>query len=373
MTHGIVQAVGKGAPNDKGDTGVVQDLLNCWMANDPQFKAACEGKTLIVDRDCGPLTVAAITAFQSIVMRWRPDSCDGRIDPHGKTWIKLNGNVANAHAIPFLPVTREIAGLAGASVGFQSFAFDPFGGNQSFAPPAGHGASAGKMAAKAGKQTNKTADDPVAFKQRDYATTNLGKGTKTISQWGCTLCSLTMAATAIGSRTKHWPAGLQPADLTPIKANEILKKGGAFQTGSSAMAVAAGARALGMKAVEYGHGNTALPTPDDGYAQIIGHLYGGGLVAVWVDYKDKKYTTDYKKALGDHWLLLTSVTGDSIKALDPARKAKSITFGSCPPDGRTRTHNDEKAVLFGTSGDAAQLNYAVTRYILLSRKPAKEL
>ena len=81
----IGASVGKGAANDLADVLVVQHLLNDWLAETGQ-------QTLPTTGTCGPLTIAAITAFQTRVLgATKPD---GRIDPGGRTWNALSTRTA---------------------------------------------------------------------------------------------------------------------------------------------------------------------------------------------------------------------------------------------------------------------------------------
>ncbi|WP_218000386.1 peptidoglycan-binding domain-containing protein [Sphingomonas soli] len=77
----IGASVGKGGINDLADVIVVQHLLNDWLAATGQ-------PTLPVDGDCGPRTIATITAYQAqVVALARPD---GLVTPGGKTWNALS-------------------------------------------------------------------------------------------------------------------------------------------------------------------------------------------------------------------------------------------------------------------------------------------
>ena len=85
---GIGASVGKGT-NNLADVIVVQHLLNAWLA--------VTGRPLLAtDGDCGPRTIAAITAYQAQVLgQARPD---GRVDPGGRTWQALAAGFGTAHA-----------------------------------------------------------------------------------------------------------------------------------------------------------------------------------------------------------------------------------------------------------------------------------
>lgn len=71
-------SVGKGGQNIYDDVKLAQSMLNKSGAN------------LAIDGDCGPLTIAAIEAYQMAQFGWK----DGRIDVGGKTWKALEGTSA---------------------------------------------------------------------------------------------------------------------------------------------------------------------------------------------------------------------------------------------------------------------------------------
>lgn len=83
----ITGSVGRGARNNRADVITVQNLLNNYVA-------ALDLRILPTDGACGPGTIAAIERFQSIVMH--AAAPDGRIDPGGKTFARLNGSILNA-------------------------------------------------------------------------------------------------------------------------------------------------------------------------------------------------------------------------------------------------------------------------------------
>lgn len=100
----IASAVGPQRPNRKSDVTTVQQLLN---------RSGATG-TLKVDGAFGPRTAAAITTYQSKVMRFgKPD---GVVDPRGPTLTRLsrqhNGNTTPSRPIPrrtAAPTTRSAA------------------------------------------------------------------------------------------------------------------------------------------------------------------------------------------------------------------------------------------------------------------------
>lgn len=77
----IGASVGKGGVNDLADVIVVQHLLNDWLDATGQ-------PDLPTDGDCGPRTIAAITAYQAQVVGLpKPD---GLVTPGGKNWNALS-------------------------------------------------------------------------------------------------------------------------------------------------------------------------------------------------------------------------------------------------------------------------------------------
>ncbi len=92
----IGASVGKGGTNERADVILIQQLLNGWLAD--------TGQTLLpTTGNCGPLTIAAIEAFQIRVLgATRPDA---RIDPGGRTWNALSSRAASAPAAPLSGAT----------------------------------------------------------------------------------------------------------------------------------------------------------------------------------------------------------------------------------------------------------------------------
>ncbi|WP_206366527.1 hypothetical protein [Sphingomonas gei] len=81
--------VGRGATNALADVIVIQHLLNDWLADTRQTLLPTTG-------NCGPLTIAAIEAFQTRVLG--ATNPDARIDPGGRTWNALSTRAAGAPA-----------------------------------------------------------------------------------------------------------------------------------------------------------------------------------------------------------------------------------------------------------------------------------
>ena len=93
----ISASVGNRGVNRPDDVRQVQERLN-------RFVARLELEPLQVDGDCGPQTRAAITAFQDDVMG--VEVPDGRVDPGGATWQRLDAPPGPAPA----PTPRPQAG-----------------------------------------------------------------------------------------------------------------------------------------------------------------------------------------------------------------------------------------------------------------------
>ncbi|MDV3455435.1 hypothetical protein RZN05_00450 [Sphingomonas sp. HF-S4] len=87
----IGASVGKGGKNELADVLVVQHLLNGWLADTNQTVLPTTG-------NCGPLTIAAIEAFQTRVLG--ASKPDARIDPGGRTWNALSSRAAPAPTPP---------------------------------------------------------------------------------------------------------------------------------------------------------------------------------------------------------------------------------------------------------------------------------
>ncbi len=321
-------SVGYGGTNLYRDVKNVQYLLNLNRMVDANFRVHMP-ENLVMDGDCGQLTTDAIVNFQTKVVGFMYG--DARVDPNGKTLRTLNGNIDTAS-------------------------------DTSNAPVSGSGIP----------NTNTTTSEYESFNQGDYSHVTLGLGSKTIKQWGCTLCSLTMAATSVGSPTEHWPAGLLPKDLTPVQANEIAKSGNAFGSGKSSMTISIAAAALGMD-YDGGYGrNTDLTSAD--LARVSAHVGAGKPVLAHVDYWDNPNHSS--SDAGDHWILIVQKFGDgSYKALDPSGGGTCTLRPPLPDPVNTRLSErgvgGRTAILAGWpngSGSTKQKKYNVVRFGLLSRK-----
>ncbi len=308
----------------------MQTLIKKQLAKRPKFKEAMRerlkkqglkmSEPFAVDRDCGKQTIAAIEAFQETVLNFKGISIDGIVEPNRKTWKGLNGNVPNSQHI----VSKKLDG------------------------------------------TRRSYGDFKLFSQFEYGKSpKIGKSKKgNIYSYGCTLTALTMAATAIGSANEHWPDKLEPRDLTPLQANDILVKQGAFSGTSVNMFVDKGAKALGMRLEQYGHG-TSLD--DKSLSKVISHLGKGYPVLAHVDYKDRidKETGDtVSHPAGDHWILLVKHNADgSFTALDPAGGGILTLSASHEKNERYSTQRDahKKGILFGQKDITADRGGKKTR------------
>src|SRR5271157_3696907 len=153
--RGIELPVGRDGQNKSEDVRIIQQLLN--EAREREKKLQSAGiKTLKVDGECGPLTIRAIQNYQEKALGWSGKVVDATVHPGGKTWKSLNGNILKG--IKVATVTTRPKTII---------------------------------------------DGYTAFRQGDKAwgPEILGNGNHTIHQWGCAMCTLTMAATAIGSPT----------------------------------------------------------------------------------------------------------------------------------------------------------------------------
>lgn len=314
MARSISAPVGAKGTNLSRDVKVIQELLNTARVNNAKFKTAGIDR-LAEDGDIGPKTIAAISAYQKHVMGWQGDAVDGTVHPNRMTWKSLNGNV---------------------------------------------GSVPGEQSSKEATPSTMVAGY-VMFKQGDFKSTTLGNGNLNVSGHGCALCTLTMAATAIGTATKHWPKNLAPRDLTPPKSNDIIKAAGGF-TGSL-LKMKEAAEALGMTYDEFGR-TSELKGSDVSW---IEHNLGAGYpVAAHVDYKSSN--------VGDHWILVVRRRSDAtFDAIDPAT-GRVVTLTKAPmssigdPKGAPGLDSVLKGVLYGwgQGGSKSQMKYVVVRFGLLA-------
>lgn len=352
-------SVGLGGLNFPNDLREVRFLIDTHLFGNSRFRDACssagllniDGLTLQTDPDptTAAMTGSAVVQFQNKIMRWATDRCDGRVDPKGKTWTALTGAVGGGNIAP-TDVTSALPAIGDAlsNVGFK------------------------------------------AFNQGTYKTQTLGYKSKgkdvTISQQGCFLCTMTMAATGIGRPTSVWPSGVLAKDLTPVHANDIAKNNQCYTpNGLNPFTLAP---LLGMKIRRFGPNGANdgdEPLPADPVAQVDGHIGSGGVVAAHVDYKDK-HSDDFTR--GDHWVLITNKASDGAfrdyDALDPsggATMGMSKNLAVNPRElGYFRKWLEDynfkylKGYLFGIPSPAStierqgfQKNYRMVRYCLLSR------
>lgn len=345
----IQKAVGRSSPNLYTDVTLVQQLLNKALPTYPRLKAVIQ--PLKEDGLCGSKTIEAIRHFQSIVMQFSTQ--DGVVEPNRNTWKKLNNNntdknsVAVAASFQKPSIERFIQWFSGQINSNIELLHQEFIAENDKAL----GISAPLSSPIESKKIN-------AFSQTDkkWGSDTLGNGSgkgATIRASGCALVSLTMAATYLGSITSHWPAGLKPNQLDPIKANTILKKAGAFSKNSYSLMITNGAKALGMKGTDSGRGGKL----GSGHTQTIEDcLRNGGLVMLHVDYKGNTQ--------GDHWVLLIEKTASgNYKAIDPAY-GKEIAFTRTPSSGATV----KSVILYGKTQTNAKNagSYKVVRFVTLT-------
>jgi len=351
----ILKMVGLNGPNIHGDVKVVQSLLNKAITTYPKFKQV--QVKIEVDGDCGDLTVASIEKFQRKVMKF--NSPDKRVEPGRDTWKKLNNNIHMKAQIKNLSIAQKPSvdkfvswldgGLSSGFIGVVDAFIDDMNSllktfSQSSLDPTGKNAVSGEI---------------TSLRQGDkqWGKTKLGNSKKgTIHGYGCALVSLTMAATYMGSKTKHWPVNMTPQKLTPIVTNDIFKKAGLFASSSLALHLVGGAKALGMEGKDSGIG---AKMKSSAIAKINNGLKNG-LILAHVDYKK-----DWK---GDHWILLTDKNSDgSYSGIDPAYGKTLKLFTS--PDDAGEKH--EYILLYGRSASMEPKTpdnvktYKVVRFITL--------
>ncbi|POF32811.1 peptidoglycan-binding domain-containing protein [Roseibium marinum] len=331
------------AYNFYNDVVVAQGLLNDHYYANAAFASAA-GQLLTVDGDCGALTKSAIRSFQTVVMGKSPHWADGRIDPGGQTWRALNGNLPSVANISPAPLDTSTSGAVGSSLG-NSGDYSAF------------------------RQGNYSSHLGTSSQYDSNKSGGIDAGDKfsTIASHGCCLCTLTMAATAIGSRVpSYWPEGVTPKSLTPLVANTICKNAGAFSGYSLNMQTAA--NALGMAGTHYGF-TSAMP--GNAVDILLGHLAGGNPVALHVDYK--------KGGSGDHWVLGTRKINDfegDVEAIDPASggRMKFTRMDVFNTRYAAQSDTEKKGILFGlpTNGGSAspsrrekQYDYIVVRFMTL--------
>jgi hypothetical protein len=320
MLRTISQPVGAKGVNQQNDVKIIQELLNAARAKNPKFKAA--GIDPVPENGViDPKTIGAISVYQEKVMGWKGSAVDGTVHPKRTTWKSLNGNVGSARGEQ---ASGEVCALP-------------------------------------------MIDGYVMYRQGDFKSTLLGSGGQNVSSKGCALCTLTMAATAIGTPTTHWPKGLQPRDLTPPQANDIIKAAGGFNGWLLKMREAAAA--LGMTWDEFGRDTDSGRLWDlkaSHASWIESHLAAGFPVAGNVDYYDSN--------IGDHWILIMRRRPDgTFDAVDPSY-GKVMTLTKAPmsspadPKRGPRTDAIKKGVLFGwgQGGTSHQSDYVVVRFALLA-------
>lgn len=159
-----------------------------------------------------------------MVMRYQyPDK---RIEPNKNTWKKLNENIPGKSQI------RATAGLQKPQLNnFLTWLKSDLTSNVEKLADFFYREVGGVQGPAFKVNDSKSADlskvTVAPFRQGDerWGSIKLGNSTTgTIHSYGCAMVGLAMAATYLGSRTQHWPESLTPQNMTPIHANNILKK-----------------------------------------------------------------------------------------------------------------------------------------------------
>lgn len=385
LPTGIQASVGLNGTNQFNDVKVIQALLNEARDEVAAFKASTG--VLSVDGKCGNITISAIVNYQSKVVHMaRPD---GRIDPGGATWKKLNGSGQTVADIPVMRAEHSSIDW------WRDFFFAPeetYLGKQVqstyeyfsdlFTWNSDDQENSGTPTATDVVRTYNQAGTPTEFKsyrQGNYKDLLGESGSTTISKTGCLLTSLTMAATVFGRRNQHWPPGLKPVDLTPPKANDIATKSGAFVDGTGILFVERGAKALGMSCEQYGwdrvHGGH-IPLTGVDYNKLCAHIDSGRPALAHVDYfkswkdkKDKDGKTSFHPA-GDHWVLITTKINAVFTAIDPAYGKEITLTRDSEASVREREIGKQvgqtRAILWsGAIGTSNNKYYRVVRFGLL--------
>lgn len=341
----ISASVGLLGANQPDDVKTVKSMLVEFIARTPALTGiASPAVNAVADQ---PL-FDAIKAVQTKVLHWSGRAVDGKIDVGGRTWRKINGNVNQISEIKPGEVPRAKAYM-----------------------------------------------EYSVYRQGDFSDViGDAESGRTIAGIGCLLTCLCMAASYVGARTTHWPAGVTPETLSPPMTNTILKAAGAF-TGQNIIGARA-VRALGMDSVMFGRDDaTGLYwDPDDEcFAMLAAHVRQGLPAILHVDYyssytykkvkdpksgkmvdeKDKFGNKIVDKVIqstqGDHWILLVEcAAGNVFTALDPAYGDKMTLGPSYDPTVNTRAtlHQSERpGFLYGASGSQAQKKYVGIMWRLL--------
>jgi hypothetical protein len=295
------------ALNLAADVMIIKELLNKALKDKPKFAAT--GLTPFVVDGSETGVGDAIKKYQMIVLGWSSQRSDGRVDPNGGTWRSLNGNVESAAAISL--------GSFGGYTCFRQGAFDMKLGNST---------------------------------------------TETFAASGCAVTSLSMAATLLGHRTTHWPADIEPKDLTPPIVQTILRAAGAFQGAGVIFDKAIPALGMTLKA---GYGRFAETLDGSEIVHIDVHLLSGKPVILHVDWSGGSG--------GDHFILCVSMNGDdTYNILDPATGGKmlmtSARQGVYTVNARSLEKDRETGVLWGVKGmgnSANQTKYICTAFLLV--------
>ncbi|MEM9062092.1 MAG: peptidoglycan-binding domain-containing protein [Pseudomonadota bacterium] len=416
----IKNSVGERAVNSRTDVRTVQALLN-RPGNQPPvpFRAT----RLEVDGVCGPLTVQSIKTYQAQVMRWGARSVDGRVDPGGKTWTALNGNVAASTRIQPRSLTQGTLNAVENALGpppgksKESEATKPIVVAPRGGPPTrgifSGGIFSGLLASFQSGPTGGAQQG--ASSSQTLSATAPGPS-------GSVGTSAPIAVTGATARTDATP-GSNPQQVLPA-AYKAYRQGdykktlghryggdadndGIQDKSKTISGYGCALTTLTMAATRIGtptehwpkdlepkdldplKANTILKKAGaytkymlfmEKAARELGMVpdqYGFQSVAVPADGAEKIIAhlktdrpvaahVDYKGgASGDHWVLLTDANGSgTVTGIDPAT-GKKMTFAK-QRNISPRHKDTTRGVLFGSSGSANQKNYGITRYILLS-------
>lgn len=346
--NSLIRAVGASAPNDSPDVLLVQNCFIQQLSCNPPLKSRLIRKSAQLGEQLPPegnelelflstpandplsiaMLIALIKSWQAEVMNFlRPD---GNITPNGPTWRSINGNVASVHNIQ-PQVSSVVAPVAVAAAS----------------------GSEGRYA---------------LFKQGDYGQTLLG-GRTTIADDGCYLCTLVMAATAIGSRTRAWESAgvnVMPEKLTPVLGNRIAIRTGSFS--GALISAQQFSRHLGMRFQPYAQGanrpypNNVRLTSSDLTAVDL-HLASGNPIAAGVAYANSGTTHPA------HWILIIARSTDgNYIALDPGAGKKITLTKDIRLSLREATSSGDEVILFGHKGNSSDNSkaYGVIRCNFLS-------
>jgi hypothetical protein len=348
---GIQQAVGQGSPNRYDDVKLIQGLLNKAIKKSVSLKA--ELALLQEDGICKEKTINAIHQFQRRIMLFQ--RTDGIVEPDRNTWKRLNNNATSTQAVRSSRSAQKPT--VDNFLGWFERQMSPTPNKLIATPLSTPVQHAGKTAVPQNKSAqqkpNVTAYSQGDPRWGDKKVGNAVKPNKNFQLQGCAVVCLTMAATYLGSPTRHWPSNLNPIDLDPLAAHDIMKKAGAFLQGSASITLTTGAIALGMKASDSGKETRLTKSAIENIDAV---LRNQGLIIAHVDYDND--------GVGNHWVLLTqkSSTGE-YEAIDP-NGGRVIKFSISPTQGSSTTG----AILYGQAHPnvSRAKDYRVVRYVAVN-------